>query len=491
MSNSLHPQSLCVPLALGALLFASCGEESDEAARPDVLLVIIDTLRADALGSYGDELGSSPNLDLFAKESARFANCLSQAPNTATSHATLFTGLYPWTHRVANLTSMERGTPGLPPIYQTLAECFSDAGYQTAAFTDGGPLGHIWNLTQGFEVLKGRYEGVEAKVDAALSWLPERRPEDPVFMLLHTYQVHLPYVAPEEYVERFAGDYEGPLVLALVDIRAERLAGGESQPDGKRMFRDSAIFTDRDWKQLRALYQAEVAYTDHVLQRLLNETNSGGALAGAIVAITSDHGEAFGEHGDFGHHQLHRETLHVPLMLRLPDGLGAGMVIDEPVGLIDLFATLLEASALPLPAVNDSRSLIPLLRNERRAELPLFAETTEQLYSERVIPWLRSVRVGDLVYLSELSEPTNPKSERGQLFDSGSDSGELEDLLEGEVGASKNSAQRERARRLIEEHLFDAVGRREQLVGWEPESYMGQPDAELGRELKALGYTDD
>ena len=127
-----------------------------------------------------------------------------------------------------------------------------------------------------------------------------------------------------------------------------------------------------------------------MLQRLLNETNADGGLAGAIVAITSDHGEAFGEHGDYGHHQLHRETLHVPLMLRLPDGLGAGKVIDEPVGLIDLFATLLDVATLPLPSVSDSCSLIPLLRNRsvpsRRASLhvgPTYLAIVPSAYTRR------------------------------------------------------------------------------------------------------------
>ena len=477
-------------LCLAALALLSCTTGEPSQSSRDVLLVIVDTLRADALGSYGSELGTSPNLDRFAQSATRFANCYAQAPSTATSHATLFTGLYPWSHRVANLTSVESGTPGLPPVFETLAERFSAAGYQTAAFTDGGPLGRTWNLCQGFELLEGRYEGVRAKVDRALHWLRTERDERPTFMLVHTYQVHLPYVAPPEWVERFAGGYEGPLVSALADIRAARADGGEAQPDGQRLLRDRQSFTERDWRQLRALYDAEVAYTDDVLEELLSETRAEGALAGAIVAITSDHGEEFGEHGDWGHHQLYRETLHVPLLVRFSSGTGAGLVVDEPVGLIDLFASLLDAAALQQPAVSDSRSLMPLVTGGRRAELPLFAETTEHLYAERQVPWRRAVRVGNSTYLSSLDNPEDPASDSARLFDASSDPEEQSDLLTG-GSLGRESVQVRTARELIEKHLRDAIERRLELLDGRPATYVLPPDSELGRELQALGYTSE
>ncbi len=475
-----------------ALLFAlACSGGADDADRPPVLLVIVDTLRADALGSYGNELGLSPNLDRLAQQSTRFARCFAQAPNTATSHATLFTGLYPWSHRVANLTSLERGTPGLPPVFETLAERFAAAGYRTAAFTDGGPLGRIWNLCQGFEVLEGRYEGVTAKVDQALEWLQTSEDERPTFLLLHTYQVHLPYVAPPEWVARFAGDYTGPLNEAIADIRAAREAGGEAQPDGQRLLRDREEFVERDWEQLRALYGAEVAFTDHELGRLLAETETGGELEGAIVAITSDHGEEFGEHGEWGHHQLHTETLHVPLLIRLRGELAGGKVIEEPVGLIDLFATLLDVANLPPAEVSDSRSLRPLFTGGRRSELPLFAETTEHLYSERSIPWRRSVRVGNTVYLSSLDDPSDPASETVRLFDGSSDPTEGENLLTAGGASGSARGRAERAEALIEEHLREAVERRLELLDGRSASHVLPPDESLERELKALGYTGE
>ena len=474
---------------VGALgLGAACGGEPGIAVNADVLLVIIDTLRADGLSCYGNPRATSPNIDAFAALSARFDECLAQAPNTATSHATLFTGLHPWTHRVANLTSLEDGTPGLPPAFETLAERFQGAGYQTAAFTDGGPLGRTWNLTQGFEILEARYEGVQAKVDQVLAFLDARSDERPLFLLVHTYQVHLPYAPPGEWVERFAAGYEGPLREALAEIRAQRAAGGEIQPDGKLMLEDKGSFDERDWEHLRALYDAEIGYTDHELARLLDVTQGSGVLANAVVAITSDHGEEFREHGRVGHVQLYRETLRVPLILRLPDGLGRGRVVGEPTGLIDVFATLLEAAGIAPPAYVESRSLLPTLRGERVTERPLFAETTEHLYARgRSLEWRRSVRASGSSYLSTRAQPDDPTSETTALFDLEQDPLEERDRLGPSADARSEALAREVAR-LLAEHLLAQEALRVELG--RSAAYVVPADDELARELRALGYTE-
>ncbi len=449
--------------------------------------MIVDTLRADALSCYGNPLRTSPHLDRLAERSARFAECFAQAPNTATSHATLFTGLHPWTHRVANLTSFEQGTPGLPDAFETLAERFSRAGYRTAAFTDGGPLGRTWNLCQGFEVLEARYEGVRAKVDAVLAFLDARdlaHDARPLFLFVHTYEVHVPYVPAEEWIERFDPDYEGPLVDALAAIRAERAAGRERQPDAKLLLRERARFTPRDWEHLRALYHAEVAYTDQELARLFERLGDE-----TILAVTSDHGEEFLEHGEVGHVQLHRETLHVPLLLSLPGAFGAGVVVSEPVGLVDLHATLLEAAGLPTGG-GDSRSLLPLLRGERDPARALFAETTEHLYSDRPTPWRRSVRFGGQAFFSTRTAPDDPQSARISLFDLARDPTESNDLLAGPQPSSRVAAQAAHAQALLESHLATASKLRDAVAAGRELDGLAAADAELARELEALGYLD-
>lgn len=469
-----------LPLLAALAALAACGDPPGVRPGADVLLVVVDTLRADALSCYGNPRPTTPALDRLAARGARFEECLAQAPNTATSHATLFTGLHPWAHRVANLTSLELGTPGLPDAFETLAERFRAAGYRTVAVTDGGPLGTTWNLCQGFDVLEARYEGARAKVDAALRAL-DRRGDEPLFLFVHTYQVHMPYAPPEGFVERFDPGYEGPLTAAVAEVRAAR-ARGEEPNDGKLLLRDRARFAERDLVHLRALYDAELAYTDGELARLLERVEREG---GFVVAVTSDHGEEFLEHGELGHVQLHRETLRVPLLLALPDGAWAGTVVAEPVGLVDLFATLCEAAGLPA-AAGDSRSLLPLLAGRRRAELPLFAETTEHLYADRPHPWRRAVRSGGSTYLSEI--PCGPGGEaRGdaaaRLYDA-ADPGEERELLA--AGGASARARAEGLAALLERHLERQAELR-RAVG-EAAASFAPPGPETAAELRALGY---
>ncbi len=468
--------------ATSILVGLSCGAEPGVRTRADCLLVVVDTLRADALSCYGNTRETSPNLDRFAEVAARFDECLAQAPNTATSHATLFTGLHPWAHRAANLTSLEDGTPGLPPAFETLAERFEAAGYQTAAFTDGGPLGRSWNLCQGFGVLEARYEGVRAKVDGALRFLDEGRDGRPLLLFVHTYQTHLPYAPPKEWVERFVPDLDGPLAAAVAAIRASR-ARGELQTDGRLMLRDRERFTARDMRHLRALYDAEVAYTDHELARLLDAVGPDW-----VVAVTSDHGEEFGEHGELGHVQLHRETLRVPLLLRLPDGLGAGETISVPVGLIGLHETLLEACGLA-PSGTGSRSLLGLLRGEREPMRTLFAETTEHLYAKRKLAWRRSVRFSGRALLAERADPGEPATEVLTLYELGSDPAEARNLLATAAG-SGSSRFVEEGRSLLQEHLADQVELRIAVVGNRPLVHVIEPGEDTARELRALGYLE-
>ena len=430
----MKPHALLAGLV--ALLAGGCSPPEGVSPGCDVVLVVIDTLRADALSCYGNPRPTSPGLDALAAGGVRFDEAWAQAPNTATSHATLFTGLYPWAHRVANLTSRDHGTAGLPPAFETLAERFAAAGYETAAFTDGGPLGEAWNLCQGFERLEARYEGVAAKVDQALAFLETRDPARPLFLFLHTYQTHLPYLAPPEWADRFDPDYDGILRQAAARVRAQRAEGAEVQPDGQLLLADRERFGPRDVEHLLALYHGEVAYTDHELGRLWDSLRARGSLDRTLVVVTSDHGEEFGEHGRFGHHQLHRETQRVPLILRFPGGsaaLGAGTVVGEPVGLLDLFPTLLEAAGLEPGPDTGARSLLPGLRRGRVKPRPIFAETTEHLYpfDGRELPFRRSLRHDGRAFLATRQGGV----EELAVYDLAADPGETAPLYEASAPA--------------------------------------------------------
>lgn len=473
-------------VAVGAL--SGCGAPAGVRADADVILVVVDTLRADALSCYGNPRETSPHLDALFADGVRFEDCLAQAPNTATSHATLFTGLAPWTHRVANLTVGESRTAGLPDAFTTLAERFRDAGYRTAAITDGGPVGSSWNLAQGFDTLEARYEGVERKVDRALRLLDEREDDAPLFLFLHTYQVHLPYLAPDAWADRFDPDYAGPLDAAVAEVRAQRDAGDETQPDGKILLRGRESFTPRDVEHLEALYHGELAWTDHQLERLWARLRETGALERTLICVTSDHGEEFGEHGHYGHNQLFRETLRVPVLVRFPGGgFAAGRVVHEPVSLVDVHDTLLEAADLPAPPVGLGRSLLPLLRGEASLDLPRFAETTEHLYStERALLFRRAVRARDHALLAEAFEG---EADRLRFFDVANDPGERSPLVDGtELPSGPEGDTARSLAAALRTHLEDAERERAERLAGRSASAVVRLDEETQREMDALGY---
>jgi len=470
---------------LATALAAGCSHAPPPAPRPDVLLVVVDTLRADGLSLYGNPLPTSPHLDRLAADGIVFEEALSQSAETAPSHATLFTGLLPWVHRVANLRLPERPTPGLEPAFDTLAERFGRGGYQTAAITDGGPLGTAWSLQQGFEHHRGKLEGVEAKVDQALELLEHGRDGRPLFLFLHTYQVHQPYVAPLEWAHRFTPtDYDGPLRAAEEEMR-RALDAGTLRPDGTILLRDRDAFDARDVDYLRRLYYGEIAYTDHHLQRLWSFLAERGALDATVVAVTSDHGEEFGEHGHYGHRQLYRESLHVPLVLRLPADLGiaAPRRPSGRVSLVDLHRTLLEAAELPCPDWVQGRSLLELLRSgEDGADEPhpSYALTTDPHWGRDV--WRQGVRFGTRALLRRLQDG----EARVELFDLEADAEERRPLPLAEPGVPARLA-----RELGE--LLDAEVRAQEdlraalLEGRDPAEW-DTADGETLEELEVLGY---
>ncbi|MDF1799950.1 MAG: sulfatase [Planctomycetota bacterium] len=492
-------------LALGSLLLASCGAGVEQ--RGDVLLIVIDTLRADALSCYGNEGPTSPVLDALAADGLRFDEVLTQAPNTATSHATLFTGLYPWTHRVANLTSLEHGTAGLPPAFITLAERFAAAGYDTAAFTDGGPLGRAWNLMQGFDHLAGQFEGVEAKVDQTLAWLEAEGSDadrDRRFVFLHTYQVHEPYLPPLEYRDRFNTNpgYDGPVLAAETEARALRTSGGEVEPNGKILFRDKADFGPADVRYLWDLYRAELAFTDAQLGRLFDELKARGEYDDMTIIVTSDHGEEFGEHGLFGHKQLYRETLRVPLIVKLPKGSfedWRGQVVTERLNQVDVHATLVDHVGGDWP-LDAGRSIFADLEDGSFVERTSFAETTEGLYGATVqfgqLHQLRSLRLQDHAFVEtqiggqvtrEL-EPARLELGLGELAPA--------PLATAEVPGEKHGDQRllvvlSAMAARVSQHLASAEETRLELLDGQDTIFTYKVDGETRGELEALGYIDE
>jgi len=486
------------------LTLAACGADPAPAVG-DVLLISIDTLRADALSCYGNPAPTSPVLDALAAGGLRFDEALTQAPNTATSHATLFTGLAPWTHRVANLTSLEHGTPGLPPAFITLAERFRDAGHDTAAFTDGGPLGRAWNLMQGFEVLAADFEGIEAKVDATLAWL-EERPQGsadraPHFLFLHTYQVHAPFLPPLDVRDRFntQPDYDGPVLEAELEARALREAGGEEGPNGLIQLRDKDRFDAADMRYLQDLYLAELAWTDQQLGRLFDELKARGEWDELTVIVTSDHGEEFGEHGRIGHVQLYRETLRVPLIVKLPEGMheeARGLEVEERVNQVDVHATLVDMLGQDWP-LDQGRSFLVDLDFGYFDERSSHAETTEGFYGAEVqfdqATFLRSTRHGELAYFERVTDGHVRKELEPSRLDLAWGERAPEPTLTVEKPGGR-SGDEELAQVLellagrVARHLESCVDDRLEFLDGEDTVFTYEVDGETRSELEALGY---
>ncbi|HVR11076.1 MAG TPA: sulfatase-like hydrolase/transferase [Thermoanaerobaculia bacterium] len=332
----------------------------DPAGGPrNLLLVTLDTVRADHLGCYGDALAETPALDRLASEGIRFAHAASPVPLTLPSHTSILTGLLPLHHGVRN-----NGAAGLPAGTATLATTLAGAGYRTGAFVAAFVLDHRFGLQPGFavyddEVNRDPNAGwvLEAErpgnvvVDRALAWLG-RDDARPFFLWVHLYDAHAPYNAPSPQRERHPG-----------------------RP-----------------------YDGAVAFDDAQLGRLLAELDRRGWRERTVVAVTADHGESLGEHGEATHGLLlYEPDLAVPLLLRAP-GL-APRAVATPVSLVDLAPTLAGLLRLPWTRPADGRDLSAALTARREPPpIDLYAETR---YPE-VFGWspLAALRRRDLKYIS-------------------------------------------------------------------------------------------
>ncbi|MGQ0554098.1 MAG: sulfatase [Planctomycetota bacterium] len=429
MSGRRGRGRLCVGAALFSLgaLLAGCGgddstTQSTAAARfpqAPVLLISIDTLRADRLGSYGYERNTSPALDAFAREAVRFEQAYATSCKTAESHMSLFTSLPSSAHGVSNASlRLEVPLYDLARNRTTWPQLLRRAGYWNAAVAGGGNLDPRMGFDRGFEGrFRSELQDVSSAVDDALALfdLAAQQPK-PSFVFLHTYQVHGPYAPPREFRKQFVPQLHGRLasrVAALEDLPLEQQGGLAATAfwDGVESFgpEEAALCSD--------LYDGEVAYTDRELGRLFAALKERGIYDRLLIIVLSDHGEEFAEHGHYEHDQLYRESLHVPLLLRLPGGALGGRSVAEPVSLLDVLPTLLELLDLERPEQLMGQSLVPALSGSRLLERPLLAERT--MFAGAYMATLR--HAGELIYFRE-------RESRLEGYDTGRDPAELVDL---------------------------------------------------------------
>jgi choline-sulfatase len=365
---------LCRPFVCILLL---AGSSLASFAKPvNIILITLDTTRADRMGFLGSTLGLTPNLDSLAHQSAVFARAYSQVPLTTPSHATMLTGTYPQFNHVSDLGSpLAKDLPYLPDILR-------QHGYRTAAFVGSQVLdpksAAAPGFDRGFETydapfhMRGqgedRYHSVErrglAVVDSALAWLDEH-PRGPFFLWLHFYDPHDPYDPPPPFKAQYAA----------------------------------------------SPYDGETAYADSAVGKLLAALRSRGLCDQSLIVVVGDHGEAFGEHGERSHGLfLYDETLHVPLLIKLPGTGSAHPRVESRVGLVDIAPTLLQEVGITLPAAMQGRSLLELMKptgsrakNTSKSyvaaqDRPQYAETD---YPYRAFGWssLRAWRAGKYLYI--------------------------------------------------------------------------------------------
>lgn len=364
---------------------------------PNVILITLDTTRADRMGFLGSQRGLTPNLDALARQSVVFTHAYSQVPLTTASHATILTGTYPQFHQVNDF-----GVP-LAPDLPYAPDIFRARGYHTAAFVGSLVLDPGARSAPGFDrgfdsfdagfhrrhMGEDRYQAIERRggevVAHALAWL-NQHPHGPFFIWVHLYDPHDPYDPPEPYKSRYA-----------------------SNP-----------------------YDGEIAYADSAVGKLLSQLRTRGLYHGALIAVMADHGEALGDHGENTHGIfLYDETIRVPLLFKLPEERSAGRRIDSRVGLVDVLPTILQAVGVAVPQDVQGESLLTMMKPapasrtgtnkapETSHDRPVYAESD---YPHRTFGWslLRALRTGKYLFIEaphkELYDQSADPKEEHNLF---------------------------------------------------------------------------
>ena len=349
-----------------ALVAAGCSKEG----RPNVLLITIDTLRADHLTCYGYDRPTSPRIDAFADEALLFEQVCCQSSQTLPSHASILIGTNPRTHKVISHESFA------DEDLTTLAEMLKRRGYRTGAFISSHALDSKYGLHQGFdkywEVHKEftvperqiqKIQEQSATTDAVIDWIGEAAGSE-FFLWVHWFDPHRPYDPPSRYLGEFAGGYAG---LATSD------------PDFiMKVWRERIELAPEDVSHLVGRYDGEVAFTDVQVGRVLDDLAARGLLENTMVIITSDHGEILYEHEYYFGHDigLYDECIMIPLVMHLPGHGESGTRIGPLVQSLDILPTVLEALGIQPPGYLEGKSLLPLIAGSGESTLThAFSET--------------------------------------------------------------------------------------------------------------------
>lgn len=429
-----------VVLASGAILLRRSSPAAGIISRlhvsggKNVLLITVDTTRADHLPCYGYKGVRTPNIDSLAKQGVLFRECASAAPLTLPSHCSIMTGLYPTYHGVR-----VNGNTALSAEHVTLAEAFASKGYETGAFVGAFVLDGRWGLNQGFHHYDDQFDLKKYKkldlglvqrpgnevVDAALAWLDQQKGK-PFFTWVHLYDPHTPYTPPEPY-------------------RSEYGSNG-----------------------IIGLYDGEIAFMDEQIGRLVSWLDRNGLRRNTIVVVMGDHGEGLGDHGEMTHgYFIYDYAVRVPFILSDPgDGLN-GTEVTSQVRTIDLYPTLLAAAAIAIPKNVQGASLWPLIEGHATVGKTLYA------YSESMTP---SIQYGWAPLLGLRTEKYKLiDAPRPEFYDLQHDPGELADVGRGHAEIAAE----------YEKLLKDVIA---STASGAPAPNAANLDSETVERLAALGY---
>jgi len=348
---------------------------------PHVILVSLDTLRADHLSLYGYERNTSPNLDAWARNwGIVFDQVVAQASTTLPSHASLLTGMSAVSHGV------NHGLPA-PENLTTIAEIMGALGYETVAITGGGFLDPQYALDQGFDVYRYRRLGnlfdereIEDHMDRALEFLGEHR-KRPLFLFFHTYEIHSPFRAREPYFSHFGGsDARDADAVVNVSPRRRRAETGFLTEKELLWYEPGKEDTNQrveesELAEVIKRYDSGIAYADAQLGRLFKRLREKGFRERALLVITSDHGTSFGEHQKISHGHLYDDNLLVPLVVGLPGGIDAGKRVGQQSRLIDVAATILDYIGQQPASSVEGRSLRSAIEGRNEGADPPIAST--------------------------------------------------------------------------------------------------------------------
>jgi len=436
---------------------------------PNVILISIDTLRADHIGCYGYPRETSPHIDALASDGVTFLNTYASSPWTLPSHISLLTSLHGANHQVM----YEDDT--MDPSILTLADVLRSNQFYCAALTGGGFVSAKYGFSKGFNSYSDeggvlRQDSAEHLYHAAMRWL-EREKDKGFFLFLHTFQPHSPYACPYPYKSMFLEDDSRWRHLDLMSF-----LGG--MPG---IFKE---LSEKDRQNIIGLYDGEIRYTDEqFIGPLIAALKDLGLYDRTMIIFTSDHGEEFFEHRGWGHgHSLYDESLKVPLIIKFPESRFKGKKIHEIISLVDVFPTVLEQIGIDRSDLAlDGRSLFPLITGKEEGNRIFLADVAAHVLASRIPQRIAMNRGKEKLILSKKFGPDDlqffvyppPALSAVELYDLAEDPEERQNVADERSHLANQIIQR------IDEIYKSA--RKKKTIKLDM-------DQELKRQLRALGY---